>query len=249
MGALTVKKKKLEEQRDKITKELVGFQYQTTTPNEDATQRTNRQKQLQDRIISLEEQIEQVRGEQQILIEAINIANPDGDAITVEELDIQQEAVDKLRGTVETIKNTNPQRYAILTNLFNEYEKAIRYARSYDSTTRKLVSPQTSINEISGWVSKLTSKLKKANGDTEQFFAQLVEDYANNEEKIKVEANNLATREVTSVGQQEWQTFTNTGEVSQERLQAIANKISEFGMQDLSAKEEASTFIFSSLFA
>lgn len=236
LGGLASKKKRLEEQRDRISKELVGTQYETTSPNEDATARTNRQKELQDKLIEVEGQIEQTRQEQQLLLDTINISNVTDENITVEELDNQEQAVRKLQQTVEAIKEANPQRYDLLANLFKEYEKAINYARSYDSTTKKITDPNTAVTEISGWVSKLTSKLKKADNDSQKFFADLVSQYEANEERIKTEANNIQQAQLGGIEKEEWSSFLNSGEVSPERLENIATKISNG--QQLSPKEE-----------
>src|SRR5699024_8631695 len=86
LGGLTTKKKRLEEQAEKIKNELVGFQYETTTPNQDATARTNRQKQLQDNLIRVQAEIEQTAQEQQLLLDTINAAYIDEVNLTIEDL-------------------------------------------------------------------------------------------------------------------------------------------------------------------
>lgn len=235
LAKLTNDKNTLLQQRDRIKNELVGLQYETTSPNQDATQRTNRQKEVQDRLVAVEQRIQEVSQQQQLILDTINVADLEAD-VTLDELDNQQGSLEKLKRTVETIKNVSPQRHALLTNLFREYEKAIGYARKYDSTTRKITDPKTSINEISGWASKLVSKLKKADSDSMKFFADIVEQYEVNEQRIRTEANNIEQRQSGEVERTEWEIFVASGEVSPERLGSIAQKISNG--EELSPREQ-----------
>src|SRR5690606_10329288 len=146
-------------------------------------------------------------------LDTINAAYVDEENLTIEDLDNQAANVKKLRGTVESIKDSSPQRHAILTRLFQEYEKAVKHAKAYDTVTKKITDESTSVTELSGWVASLTSKLKKVNGDTEAFFRDIVERYVDELEGIRKLDNIDRIRIQRAITEEEYQTFLSTQEV------------------------------------
>lgn len=191
LEGLTTKKRKLIEQRDKISKQLVDTQYTT----QEATERTDKLKSLTDRLADVDAQIEETSQQQQETVNAINIANVTDTEISVESLDNQSENVRRLQTTIENIKSTNPQKYYTLSRLFQEYDKAIKYSKFYDKTVKNLTNPELRVVELNGWVSSLMGRFKDPNKQAADIFAEIGEFYTNTIKEERELFNTKARKE------------------------------------------------------
>ena len=166
--------KNLQQRQEALTRKIVEIQ---NLPNrEDNTSRASELNRISQELLDVEKAILENAQQKEVLVEAMNLKNMSGSPITSEMLDNQELNISKLKQKLQAIKETDPQQHAIIEKLIQEQTRAIRNAKGYDATIRKITDPNTRYTLLNGWLSSMV----KARGGKEtdaEYFAESMQNY------------------------------------------------------------------------
>jgi len=204
---------------EQVAKRVVNLEQSSSTDNESyKTELTSARKEL----IELESQMNQLETEKQTAFAALGVENfASGTLITPQMLDSQNANIAELGRTLQDIKQTDPQRHAMIEKLIYEQSKAVRYAKELDIVSRKILDPQTRVKTIDGWVDNLALGRKQLNESTAAFFSGTLDSY-------RTSIDNATTVDSqASITQNTYIAFQNGVQPSPQYLQELQDKVKE----------------------
>jgi len=162
----------------KITEQTVA----TPTSREDNQKKATKAENVRRQLLEVTDQLAEVRGKKQALSEVINLNNTSNLPLTVETLDRQKGNLEQLKRALESLKETNPHKYALINNLITAQSKAIESTKSFDNMFRDLADPKNRVTVVRGFLDKL---LKARQGkDDYTFFSDIAKTYDERDEQF-----------------------------------------------------------------
>lgn len=184
-------------------------------------------------------------------LELENNAQTIGDKISAEDLDkVAEVKGGKIVGgtlfeidqTLESLSETNPQKYEEFKKLFHEYEKAIYSLKEFNKTFEGIAREDFSPANFNTKLEKIIGKKKSASDFTREFFANVgnqmwlnfteeqlgLQDEGTQDEKTNTKAkegDDIDEDEGVVLTDEDFNKFVDTGEVSNDILNNIAEKV------------------------
>ena len=153
------------------------FEASKLTDTEDNKARQNALLDIAQELLEIQNEKELVRQQKQIALDAIGIRNYTDAVVTVEMFDSQNENLSKLRETLKSIRQTNPERFNEIQKALEAQSKAVQHIKNYQKTVSAVTNPNTRVKVINGWVTKLLNKNTKLNDGTFAFISDVLEKY------------------------------------------------------------------------
>lgn len=162
----------------KLTEQTVS----TPTSREDNQKKATKAENIRRQLLEVTNQLAEVRGRKQALTEVINLNNTSNLPLTVETLDRQKGNLEQLKRALESLKETNPHKYALINNLITAQSKAIESTKSFDKMFRDLADPKNRVTVVRGFLDKLL-KARKGKDDY-TFFSDIAKSYEGRDEQF-----------------------------------------------------------------
>ncbi len=182
---------------------------------EDSKARQNALIDINQELVRLQEEKQTVAEQKQLAVDAIGVKNFTGGDVTVEMFDKQNENLDKLRDTLESIQLQNPEKYFEIQKALQAQAKAVQHIKNYQKTTQALVNPNTRVKVLNGWITKLLNKNTKLNESTAAYFSDILESWETETAVIFQESDQLRERKA----------FQNGEEVSEAYKQSLGEQV------------------------
>lgn len=146
-----------------------------------------------------------------------------------------QENVKKFQDTLASLEGLNPQRSQYLNDLLQEYNDAEGVFLQSQATQKALASPDFKFENIGGWISGKMKGGKAMNENTQEWLQDALDTYSKNKANIINEG--ISAEEVDVIPDEEYNDFIDNGNVTEDRLNSIAEKVKD--SQPLNDRENA----------
>ena len=235
-----LKSEKALKRREKL---LVEQTLSKTPTRKQNINKANKAEQARRELIEVEDQLRQITEQKKVLADTINLNNNSNIVLTVDVLDSQKQNLEQLSKALDSLKETNPHKYQLLQQLITAQSKAIESTKSFDKMFRELNDPNNRVTVVRGFLDKM---LKARKGKDEYtYFSDLAKNYYEgtseefiNEVKQKTEEAKPKDKvTLEDISEEEYKSFVDKGEVTNERLLNIAEKLKN--NIKLTKKEEA----------
>lgn len=185
-------------------KELLNRQFEASklTDAEDNKARQNALIDINQEIADIQKQRQEIAEQKQLALDAIGIKNYTDASITVDMFDNQNANLDKLRSTLESIEQTNPERYNEIRKALEAQSMAISHIKQYQKTINQINDPKGRVKVLNGWLSSLMNKNTKLSEGTEAYFADLLENVDRITKVAFTESQNIAERNAFKKGEE-----------------------------------------------
>lgn len=121
---------------------------------------------------------------------------------------------------LKSYATANPQRYQYVEGLIDEYNKGLAIYNSHKKTTQMFTEGKVNINQTNSWLGKQLTRKSTMDEVTRDWLIEVLQNYQAN--KVMSAAETLSQDLITD---QIYDVFTQTGEVGEDIINALADKV------------------------